>query len=151
MILDTLENIQKYKGLSSDIYSGLCFLRGLQPDVDLGSFFINEHIRVIVEEYETECNRALEFESHNKNIDIQYAIRGVERVFWSPIERMEVKTPYNSQKDCAIFVNPTFQPGYADIGNGAFAIMFGSDGHSPKHSVDHPQVIKKVTLKVAVE
>jgi len=37
-----------------------------------------------------------------------------------------------------------------DIGNSTFAIMFENDGHSPKHCVDVPQLIKKITVKVSV-
>ena len=150
MILDTLDNIDTYKNLSNDIYSGLQFLKKLEPDISLGSYRINDRVKVIVEEYQTESNRAFEFESHKRVIDIQYAILGVERVFWSPIKDLDIKTPYNKKRDCTIFVNPPASPSFADIGNSTFAIMFENDGHSPKHCVDAPQQIKKITVKVAV-
>ena len=150
MILDTLDNIGTYKNLSNDIYSGLQFLKRLEPDISLGSYPINDRVKVIVEEYQTESNRAFEFESHKRVIDIQYAILGVERVFWSPIKDLDIKTPYNKQRDCTIFVNPPASPGCVDIGNSTFAIMFENDGHSPKHCVDVPQLIKKITVKVSV-
>ena len=36
------------------------------------------------------------------------------------------------------------------VGNRTFAVMFENDGHSPKHCVDLPQLIKKVTFKVLI-
>ncbi len=150
IIIDTLDNIRTYINLSNDIYSGLQFLKRLEPGISLGSYPINDRVKVIVEEYQTESNRAFEFESHKRVIDIQYAILGVERVFWSPIKDLDIKTPYNEQRDCTIFVNPPSTPGFADIGNSTFAIMFENDGHSPKHCVDVPQLIKKITVKVSV-
>ena len=150
IIIDTLDNIRTYINLSNDIYYGLQFLKRLEPGISLGSYPINDRIKVIVEEYQTESNRAFEFESHKRVIDIQYAILGVERVFWSPIKDLDIKTPYNEQRDCTIFVNPPSTPGYADIGNSTFAIMFENDGHSPKHCVDVPELIKKITVKVSV-
>lgn len=150
MILDTLDNIGTYKNLSNDIYSGLQFLNRLDPGISPGFYSINDRVKAIVEEYQTESNRSVEFESHKRVIDIQYPIIGVERVFWSPIKDLEIKTPYNKQTDCTIFVNPPVGPVCVDIGNTTFAIMFENDGHSPKHCLDLPQVIKKITVKVSV-
>ena len=59
MILDTLDNIGTYKNLSNDIYSGLQFLKRLEPGISLGSFPINDRVKVIVEEYQTESGEAL--------------------------------------------------------------------------------------------
>jgi YhcH/YjgK/YiaL family protein len=150
MILDTLDNIDTYKNLSNDLYPGLQFLKRLEPGISLGSYLINDRVKVIVEEYQTESNKVFEFESHKRVIDIQYAILGMERVFWSPIKDLDIKTPYNKKRDCTIFVNPPASPSFADIGNSTFAIMFENDGHSPKHCVDVPQLIKKITVKVSV-
>ena len=150
MILDTLDNIEIYKNLSNDMFFGLQFLKKLEPSVSLGTYPINDRVKVIVEEYQTESNRAFEFESHKRVVDIQYAISGVERVLWSPIKDLEIKTPYNDEKDCTILINPPTSPGCVDIGNNTFAIMFENDGHSPKHCVEVPQKIKKITVKVSV-
>ena len=150
MILDTLDNIDTYKKLSNDIYAGLLFLKGVELGILPGLYTINDRVKLIVEEYETVSNTALEFESHKRVIDIQYSIIGVERVFWSPIKYMNIKTPYNKKKDCTIFVDPPPGSGYVDIGNNVFAIMFENDGHSPKHCVDSPNLIKKITIKVSV-
>ena len=151
MILDTLDNIEIYKKLSNDIYAGLIFLKELEIGIVTGLYSINDRVKVIVEEYETSSDKALEFESHKKVIDIQYVIVGVERVFWSPIKYMNIKTPYNKEKDYTLFVNPHPSSVHVDIGNNAFAIMYENDGHSPKHSVDTPQIIKKITVKVSVD
>ena len=151
MILDSLENINTYGSISDDLYSGLRFLRNLEPDIALGTYPIKERVRAIVEEYYTEANKTFEFESHKTVIDIQYPVLGIERVVWSPIELLDIKTPYSEQSDCTIFESPTVRPGHVDIGNGIFAVMFESDGHSPKHCVDNPQLIKKVTVKVSID
>ena len=48
---------------------------------------------------------------------------------------MDIKTPYDKEKDRTIFINPDIQATYVDIGNRAFAVMFENDGHSPQHCV----------------
>ena len=62
MILDTLDNIGTYKNLSNDLYPGLQFLKRLEPGISLGSYPINDRVKVIVEEYQTESNKIFEFD-----------------------------------------------------------------------------------------
>jgi YhcH/YjgK/YiaL family protein len=150
MIIDTLKNIDLYKGLSDDIHTGLLFLQSTDSSIELGSYTINSRVMAIVEEYETIPKHSREFESHKHVIDIQFPIIGTERVFWSPIANMDIKIPYDKKNDRTIFVNPHVQSTHVDIGDDVFAIMFESDGHSPKHCVDFSQAIKKITIKVSV-
>ena len=151
MIIDTLENINLYKKLSKDIYSGLIFLKNVDTKIELGIHVINNRVKAIVEKYETVSNNGFEFESHKRVIDIQCPIVGLERVFWSPITDMKVKKPYNNSKDISIYIDPHSPLKHVDIGNRVFAIMFENDGHSPKHCVEHPELIKKITIKVSID
>jgi len=149
MILDTFSNIALYKGLSKDIFTGLNFLKNVKLDISFGVHTINSNLIAIVEEYKTINQNDFDFESHKKVVDIQYPIIGKERILWSPIKDMEIKTSYNSEKDCSFFNNPLNQPTQIDIGNDTFAIFFENDCHSPKHCIDSPKIIKKITIKVS--
>jgi YhcH/YjgK/YiaL family protein len=150
MIVGELDNIEVFKTLSADIYSSLQLLRTLKPNVSKGSWSINSRVKMIVEEYRTECSRALEFESHKRVVDIQYAILGEERIFWSPTKYLVAKSLYDDENDSTTFINPSKAPSWVDVGIGTFAVMFESDGHSPKHCIELPQLIKKVTFKVSI-
>ena len=150
MIIDTLDNINLYKELSSDIHEGLLFLQNVDPSIKLGDYTINNRVKAIIEEYDTNCNHSLEFESHKHVVDIQCPVIGTERVFWSPIADMDIKIPYDIKNDRTIFVNPHAQSTHVDIGNKVFAIMFENDGHSPKHCFKSPELIKKITIKVSI-
>jgi len=151
MIIDTLNNIKLYRELSDDIYTGLLFLQDVDSGIEIGTYTINNYVKAIVEEYETSCNENLEFESHKHVVDIQYPVIGSERVFWSPIADMDIKIPYERNKDRTIFCNPHIQATHVDIGNGIFAVMFENDGHSPQHCVEFPETIKKITIKVLLD
>ena len=151
MIVDTLDSINSYKELSDDIYAGLVFLKNVDSDVELGVYTINNRVKAIVEEYKTVCRNFFEFESHKHVIDIQYPVIGIERVFWSPIADMDIKIPYDKEKDRTILINPHTQSTHVDIGNRVFAIMFENDGHSPQHCVELSQAIKKITIKVSID
>jgi len=150
VIVDKLENIDTYKGISEDIYAGLLFIANAKPNIDLGIYPINKNVKVIVSEYETVENFKRGFEAHKHVIDIQYPIIGLERIKWSPIDNMIVNIPYDNEKDRTFFKNPSKQGTHIDIGNGIFAIMFPQDGHGPQHFVNKPELIKKITIKVSI-
>ena len=151
MIVDTLDSINSYKELSNDIYAGLVFLKNVDSDIELGVYTINNRVKAIVEEYKTVCRKIFEFESHKHVIDFQYPVIGTERVFWSPIADMDIKIPYDKERDRTILINPHTQSTHVDIGNRVFAIMFENDGHSPQHCAEPPRAIKKITIKVSID
>ena len=150
MVVDTLKNIEQYKGLSLDIYAGLQFLANAKSEIELGIYPINKNVKAIVSSYETVDKFERGYESHKNVIDIQYPIIGLERVKWSPIEKMNINIPYDESKDRTFFKDPSKQGTHVDIGNGIFAIMFPEDGHGPQHYVTQPELIKKITIKVSI-
>ena len=150
MVVDTLKNIEIYKELSPDIYAGLKFLANAKPDIGLGVHRINVNVKAIVSSYETVDVFERGYEAHKNVIDIQYPIIGLERVKWSPIEKMNVNIPYDESKDRTFFKDPSKQGTHVDIGNGIFAIMFLEDGHGPQHKVEKKELIKKITIKVSI-
>jgi len=150
MVVDTLKNIEIYKGLSPDIYAGLKFLAESKPEIELGVYPINDNVKAIVSSYKTVDEFERGYESHKHVIDIQYPIKGLERVKWSPIEGMNVNIPYDEAKDRTFFKDPSIQGTHVDIGNGIFAIMFPKDGHGPQHKVVEKEVIKKITIKISI-
>ena len=150
MVVDTLKNIEQYKGLSPDIYAGLKFLANANSEIELGIYRINKNVKAIVSSYETVDEFERGYESHKNVIDIQYPVIGLERVKWSPIENMNVNIPYDESKDRTFFKDPSKQGTHVDIGNGIFAIMFPEDGHGPQHKVVIKEVIKKITIKISI-
>ena len=149
MIVDTLKNAHVYKNISDDIFSGLVFLQKATPEIEIGEYPINNNVKAIVSEYETIKLFERGYEAHKHLIDIQYPIKGIERVKWSPIEGMQVNIPYEEKKDRTFYKSPSQQGTHVDIGNGIFAIMFPEDGHSPQHYVNKPEFIKKITIKIS--
>jgi len=150
MIVDCLKNLEIYKGISGDIYEGLLFLAKASADIEIGTYIINDNTKAIVSEYKTVELFERGYEAHKHVIDIQYPIRGLERVKWSPIDEMSVNIPYDDNKDRTFFIHPSPQGTEVIIGNCIFAIMFPNDGHSPQHFVNEPELIKKITIKVSI-
>lgn len=150
MIFDHLSNILTYKGLSDDIYAGLEFLHQLSPDIAPGTYQLTPRVKAIVSEYETKVKNEVGFEAHRKNIDIQYLLKGEERIACMPIEKLTKTEPYSEEKDAAFYAAEGVAAQTMTIGGGYFAIFFPQDGHMPQLCVDEPQMVKKVVVKVAV-
>jgi YhcH/YjgK/YiaL family protein len=150
MVIDNIKNADIYKGISEDIYAGLKYLQNVDSGIELGTYIINDRVKAIVSEYQTLETFERGYEAHKHVIDIQMPVRGLERVKWSPISGMNINIPYSEEQDRTFFKDPHSQGIQVDIGNGIFAIMFPEDGHSPQHYIDKPELIKKITIKVAI-
>lgn len=152
MIIDTLDNIDTYKGVSPDIHAGLEWLKDVvsRGDIELGVYPINSAVKAIVSEYQTIEKFERGYEAHKHVIDIQYPIQGTERVKWSPISGMDVNIPYDEAKDRTFYKTPHVLGSHVDIGEGIFAIMFPQDGHSPQHFTQRAELIKKITIKISI-
>ncbi len=85
-------------------------------------------------------------ETHDKFIDIQMPLAGVETIGWKAgSELKETSIPYNAEKDITFFKDqPT---SYTKIYPGEFAIYFPEDGHAPGIGEG---VIRKVVIKVKI-
>ena len=151
MIYDHINNLETYASLSPDILVGLEFLRDAKPDIENGVYQLNPRVKAIVSEYETKPQNENGYEAHRQYIDIQYTLRGQERIACLPIEELNETKPYSEDGDCALYSADTIhQPMEMTIGAGYFAIFFPPDGHMPGLCSASPQPVKKVVVKVRV-
>ena len=147
MILDSIDNIERYKAFNADLFIGLQYLQRLSPTVDPGEYILSESVKVIISEYSTKKQNGKKFEAHMNMIDIQYPIIGRELVQWAPLHGMTACTEYDAEMDRAYFKNPSCKCDCI-IGAGVFAIYFPEDAHNPQLAVERQEVIKKATVKV---
>ena len=150
MIYDKLDNIDIYKGISDDIYAGLQYLRVIDADIASGTYQINHRVKAIVSEYETKAENKYGFEAHRKNIDIQYLVKGEEKISSLPLEYLKESKTYDEKIDAAFYVERGIKPQDLLLGNGFFAILFPQDGHMPQLCVNTPGIVKKVVVKVKI-
>ena len=84
------------------------------------------------------------FECHNKNIDIQLCIKGVETIGWKPREKCaSPKGEYNDEKDVLFYDDAPDT--YFQLTDGQFAIFYPEDVHAPMIGEGE---IKKLVIKV---
>jgi biofilm protein TabA len=87
------------------------------------------------------------WESHRKYIDLQYVIKGEEKIGVAPVTTATVIKPYNEQTDGA---NYTADGQYYIAKPGMFFLFFPGDAHRPNIKVDSYDVVKKLVIKIKV-
>ena len=149
MIIDTLANASKYFSLHPSFAKAFDYIN--QNDVATladGIYETPEGLKVIVNTGMGKTAEAslAKFECHDKNIDIQLCVKGLETMAWKP--REECLTPngaYNPEKDVRFFSDApdmSFQ-----LTDGQFAVFFPEDVHAPMIGDGE---IKKVVIKVKI-
>ena len=149
MIIDTLANASKYFSLHPSFAKAFDYIN--QNDVATladGIYETPEGLKVIVN---TGMGKTVEsslakFECHDKNIDIQLCVKGLESMAWKPREKcLTPNGEYNPDKDVRFFSDApdmSFQ-----LTDGQFAVFFPEDVHAPMIGDGE---IKKVVIKVKI-
>ncbi|MCQ2257782.1 MAG: YhcH/YjgK/YiaL family protein [Bacteroidaceae bacterium] len=145
MIIDTIENLNKYIGINP-LFSkvveyinnnDLCAHEPGKVEIEGKDLFVNYAIA------KGKSVDEAKIESHDVMIDIQIPLSCPETMGYTPRKNL-TETEYNAAKDI------TFYPGvaekYVTINPGEFVIFFPQDGHAPCVS-ENPE-IKKVIFKV---
>lgn len=88
------------------------------------------------------------WESHQKYIDLQYVIKGVEKIGIAPSAKAKIVNAYNPAKDIANYeIDDAF---YAKATPKEFYLFFPSDAHRPNIKVNEEKV-KKLVIKIRVK
>ena len=148
MILDRLENAQRYVALHPDFAKAFTFLR--QPRLEslpLEKIEIDGvRVYAMVSKSAARGRDAAKLEAHRKYIDIQYVISGVDEMGWKTKSTCrKPDTPYNAEKDFELFSDPA--DAWVAVGPGAFAVFFPEDAHAPLIGKGE---LHKIVIKVAV-
>jgi YhcH/YjgK/YiaL family protein len=149
MIIDTLNNASKYTSLNPLFAKAFDFIH--QNDIanlENGVIQIEDGLKVIVSTANGKTVEAslAKFECHDKNIDIQVCVKGLETIAWKPREKCVTPNgDYNPEKDVRFF-NDTPDM-YFQLTDGQFGIFYPEDVHAPMIGEGE---IKKLVFKVKI-
>ena len=145
MIYDSLKHIDNYKGLG-DVYTALQFLTVTDfSSMELGKYVLNDNIYYMVQEYETKPKTVSEV--HEKYIDIQYLISGVEVIGVAPLDCPKELVEAKPEKDVWKYTCQT-QP--VVVSAGEFMVLYPHDIHMPGAAAGESVICRKVVVKVKV-
>ena len=132
MVVDRLENIEKYASLNPLFAQAIDFLKSL----DLNA--------LDVAQTKPKTKEDAKLETHRDFIDIQIPLSGTEIMGYTAAKDcVPADAPYNAEKDITFFSG--LAESYIEVKPGMFAIFFPQDGHAPGIT---PDGVKKVIVKV---
>ncbi len=153
MITGTLSNWQQH--LSGPVWEkAFNFISALPEDTPDGKTLIEgDGLFAIIGAYDTMDPAKQDFETHKKHIDIQVMMQGVEGIDVWPGSLLEVKTPYDEQKDAAFHHRPAGPaPAHLTMAPGRFAIFYPDDAHSCQLVCGgNVEKVKKVVIKIRLD
>ncbi|OBR91911.1 toxin-antitoxin biofilm protein TabA [Clostridium ragsdalei P11] len=149
MIIGEVKNVKRYFDKDEGINKAFEFLK----DIDLDNLEIGKHlidgdkVFALVQSYDTRAESECKFESHKRYIDIQVILDGIEKIEWSPIDKLNLVEDDFSKNDKAFYKeNSTSSELILHSGN--FVVFYPEDGHRACIQVNTPSHVKKVVLKV---
>ena len=149
MIIDTIANASKYFSAHPLFAKAFDYIKqnDLANAAD-GKSDISEGLKAIISNApgKTKETSLSKFECHDKNIDIQFCIKGNETIGWKPREKCVVPNgDYNPEKDVRFFSDEPDT--FFQLTDGQFAIFFPEDVHAPMIGEG---TIKKLVIKVRI-
>ena len=149
MILDRLENADRYAALHPGFARGLAFLaEARRLDLPEGRHEVDgDRIYAVVARAAARSRARAALEAHRRYIDIQFVLSGVEEIGWrSRAECNLTREPYDVARDIEFFADPP--TAWVTVEPGAFAVFFPEDAHAPLAGSGE---VRKIVVKVAVE
>lgn len=147
MIIDTIANAPKYFSVHPLFEQAFAYINGADLVNTEGRFEIDgDNLKAIYSNKEgmTAEQSTAKFECHNRHIDIQVCINGVETIGWKPREKcFSPKGEYNPEKDVQFYNDAPDM--FFQLTDGQFAIFFPEDVHAPMIGEG---AIKKLVIKV---
>ncbi len=150
MIVDHINNLEKYVSLNPNIQTVIDFIK--QNDIikmDAGTHKITDSVRLIREDYIPKPLMQCYFESHQVFGDIQLVLEGAEVFGYLEANdlKFQITEPYNAEKD----VKKGQSLGYFStvlLTKGMFAMVFKDELHMPKLTNGTQDLVKKAVFKV---
>lgn len=148
MIIDYLENLRSYSGISSNMDKAIEFI--LNTDLEKLQVGRNEvcgdDIFANVMEAQPRTKEEAPIEIHRKYIDIQIPLTGDEIMGYTPKAQLP-DAEYNADSDAALYPVGMLAAEYFNVRRSMFTVFFPQDGHAPAVT---PVKLRKVIVKVAI-
>lgn len=152
MITSTLSQLQGYGVLGPNFAKAIRYALSMDfSALEPGKYpVVGDDIFAIVNEYMTKPVSECDPESHRDYADIQLMIGGTERFGYAPLAGQPETTPYDEEKDVALYTLPAEDLSYLTLHPGEFIIFFPYDIHQPEVFSRQPELVRKVVIKVAL-
>lgn len=154
MITDSFKNWHLYTALLPGKLKAIFdFIKTVSAETENKRYDISGiDIYALVQQYTSRPLSEGKIEAHRRYADIQAVIRGKEIIGISKLNSLKEISPYEQEKDFALFENTAEKTSLMKLDAEDFMILFPEDGHMPGIAVDGEiSEVKKVVVKVRYE
>lgn len=86
-----------------------------------------------------------DYEAHQRYLDVQVLLEGVETVVWNDISALQLSVPYDPEKDKAMYVGEGCSMA---IKPGTIYVCWPEDGHKACRHTGQPSHYRKAVIKL---
>ncbi|MCP4644176.1 MAG: DUF386 domain-containing protein [bacterium] len=148
MILDTFEHWADYDWRNERMEKAFAWLEAMDDDIADARYDIDgDNIYCMVQTYETRPLEGHKFEAHRQYTDIQYILKGEEKILWAPQPELTVTDPYEPDAELyALIPNAT----ELVLKQGRFSVFYPRDAHAPSLTLKKKSTVRKAVVKIRV-
>lgn len=154
MIVTDLEHAREQLPQSSTFQQAIAFLtRTDLANLPDGTIEIDgKRVYASIQSYTTFSKTTpYKFEAHREYIDIQFIVDGEESIGWTPANQIAFNTAYDPAGDIQFGTELVDATMAVHLRRGQLVVLYPSDGHAPRHSINTSMPVKKIVVKVAGE
>ncbi|MDE6506764.1 MAG: YhcH/YjgK/YiaL family protein [Eubacterium sp.] len=152
MIFDKMENISDYFEELPLLEKVAEFAEDFEKNgKEDGTYEIDgKRVYAMIQSYRTkQQNSEMMFEAHKKYIDVQYIVKGIEKIRWAKLDKVDlVEEKYSSGGDIAFYGGDALFD--FTLTKGTFLLLYPEDAHLPGLSADKDVNVRKIVFKVEV-
>lgn len=147
MIIDKLKNAKSYYSLGEKFKLAFEYLEKTDLlSLKNGKYEISgDDIFVSVQDYITKPFQEGQWEAHKKYADIQFIIKGSEKLGYTDVETLIPQTEYDTEKDIVFLCG---EGQFTQASSGDFLIFFPQDAHMPCINAEKANYVKKAVVKI---
>lgn len=144
------EDEESYDKLKHRLENAIEYISKLDfPNLKVGKYVVSPDFYYTVQEYKTFDDNEVQYESHRKNIDIQWIYEGVERLLITDVNRLFPSDNYDECSD-SIHYFDTHNESSIILTPGTCVILYPKDAHKPSMFKGNACIVKKVVGKLAL-
>lgn len=151
MLATTLDYVTDHDYRSARFRAAYSFLtRDDLAELPLGRIDIDgDDVFANVQEYETVAAGEKQMEAHRRYYDVQFVVAGEELMEYAPLDGLAEAQPFDEEGDFGLYVAPE-HPSSIVLRAGDTAVLAPEDAHKPGCTLEGPQRVRKVVVKVRV-
>lgn len=148
MIYDKLSNSAQYETANPLFKAAFDYIRNFDPAIEDGRYpIIGDHCYAIIYTADLKATADAKLEVHDRYIDVQTVLSGVERFGISPRDNCHKPIgTIDTDKDILFFDDAATN--FMDVRQGEFAVFFPGDAHAPLIGTGK---VRKAVIKVKID